>query len=143
MKQKTLKAHAKFNNVFQDPEENNVFYLTNTETNNGYNSHFLIPSKSRYIYIPLQVQQTLEDHGANFEKGAVKQYPKYRSIWGICPKCLGEETCSSMLFDNTDVYAGHCINEEQYIFGLCEEQEYKDSNIIFYNYDNPVGDDND
>ena len=135
MKVKTLTAHANIDGAFQDPENDNVWFLTGTETHTKSTSHFLVPELSRHIYIPENVQITLLEEGLIFETGKVKHFPKYRGIWGICPFCHGDETCASVLLDKTDIAVGHCINEEKYTFSDIKEDDYLDSNVVFYDFD--------
>tara|TARA_B100002019_G_C21024402_1_gene476460 strand:- start:172 stop:594 length:423 start_codon:yes stop_codon:yes gene_type:complete len=132
MKTKTLTAHAKYQGVYTDPKDDGVVYITNFQ--NYQQSHFLIPSTLRWIYIPMNVQQDLINH-TNFQTGKVKYFPKYRGVWDVCPYCHNERTCGSVFLDKTDIAVGHCIMEEQYTFSVLKEQEYIECNEIFFDFD--------
>ena len=134
-----LKAHAKHKNVFQDPEDDDVWYISPIRSDTGVISHFLVPGQSRYFKIPCQIEDDLNEQ-SDFNNNKSMYYPKYRSIWSVCPVCGGENTCASIYLKDTDVFVGHCLEYSSYTFGVCSEKEYISSNHINFVEDRIIND---
>lgn len=136
-----LKAHAKHKNVFQDPEDDQVWYISHIKSHTGVLSHFLIPEQSRYFQIPPSIIESLEDHSSNIlDEDQLTYYPKYRSIWMQCPSCDGQGTCASIYLKDTDIFVGHCTENGQYNFGVATLKEYISANCIEFLEDNKLTD---
>ena len=136
----TVKAHAKYKNCYQDPNDQDVWYITNLETTTGYNSQFLIPELCRYFILPDDSIGKLIQHGAEFDSEML--FIKYRSIWKNCPACGGEFTCASIYAEDSNVFVGHCLKHEDFNLGVIEEEGYLQNNIVFYKGEQRINNEN-
>lgn len=120
---KVLVSHAGLKGVFKDPNDE-VYYFTKNRTLNDRQSFFVTASLSRFFIVPDKVRADLSSRKDLIISDELKQYPKYRGVWDICPSCHSNGMCGSVLLKDSNVAIGHCINNEEYNFCIISEEDF-------------------
>jgi len=121
--------NANQNGVYQDPEDENLFYIAKRYGEEKIYSTFLTPALSRFFIIPEEIRLVLIENGAvnidlNKDGKKKESYARYRGLWASCPYCSESDICATVYLKRSNIHITHCYNFKEFAFGISKHMTF-------------------